>query len=411
MVPPSGTGSRSTGTGPAFIPRSTRKSDPLNDSSARESARPAPGPNDDHAVAALASVLRRLAGSELASCCGLAVLARELSGGRPCRVELSGGHPGASARENGPDRGSSGESEPGRHRLPVRGPGTPGEPEAWLTVALRGDESAPPGLERLSSLAAVAGLVLERHRLDREVRRARGEAEEARAVLAHALRGHLHAALLRTENLLVAVRRDGSPDFDEVREQLRLLKGTVGEMVEEIRQAVDARDAPGEGRTGPGAGRREEVDVPGMLREAADAVRDGEGAPLRVDVEGSVPAVRTDPRQLRSAFGELLDLARRARNTPTLAVRPRGPASGARIDLSVELPPLSGSGAGPQGHGTDADPSPGDAGSGASSGKGREVDDPSLRDLVARLGGRLWVEAGEGGLATVVVTLPTGDVD
>lgn len=381
---------------PAF-PHSIGKLDLVNDSSVRESPRPASGSNDDPLVAALAAVLHRLSRSELVCCCALALGTRELTGGRSCRVEVPGGRPDAPGTGNGPDRAPPGETGPGWHRLPVRGPGSPEEPEAWLDVELRGDESAPPGLERLSSLAAVAGLVLERQRLAREVRGAREDADEARAVLGHALRGHLHAALLRADNLLLALRESGSPDLDEVRAQLEVLKGTVEEMVEEIRQVVEDPDVRSGASQRPSPGGREQVDVPELLREAGGAERNGD-APFRVEVQGEVPAVRADPGRLGAALAELLDLARRSRSAPTLTVRPSGGSSGVRVELSVDLPPGLGQGEPEPGGGA---PPRGDPFGGA--GSERRA---TLREVVTELGGTLRVEAGPGFRAKVGVVLP-----
>lgn len=380
----------------------------MNDSSLRESLRPASGSNDDPLVAALAAVLHREPGSELACCCGLALRARELSGGRSCRVEVPGGRPEASGGRSGPHRAPPEGSDSGWHRLPVRGPGTPEEPEAWLAVELRGDESGPPGLERLSSLAAVAGLVLERHRLTREVRGAREDAEEARAVLGHALRGHLHAALLRADNLLLALRENDSPDIGEVRGQLEVLKGTVEEMVEEIRQVVEDPDVRSGASQRPSPGDREQVDVPELLREVGGAQRDRD-APFRVEVQGEVSAVRADPGRLGAALAELLALARRSRSVPTLSVRPSGDSSGVRVELSVDLPP----GLGPEGEQEEPEEPEPEAGAGS---RGSDRDDPSggtgserraaLREVVTDLGGTLRIEAGPGSRATVEVVLP-----
>lgn len=387
-------------------PLSIGKLELVNDSSARESPAAVPGPDDNPPVTAVSAALHRLSGSDLACCCGLALRARELIGDRRCRVEVSGGRPDASGRPSGPLPTSADESDPGWHRLPVRGPGAPEEPEAWLAVELRGDESAPPGLEGLTSLVAVAGLVLERHRLVREVRGAREDADEARAVLGHALRGHLHAALLRADNLLLALREDESPDLDEVREQLGVLKGTVEEMVGEIRQVVEESGARSGASPRSTTGAGEQVDVPELLREAGGSEGDGD-APLRVEVQGEVPAVRADPGRLGAALAELLDLARGSRSASTLSVRPDDASSGVRLDLSVELPP---GGPGPGGEPREPEAGggsfPPDAGRGEPAGDGGEERRASLRGIVAQTGGRLRVEAGPKSRATVEVVLP-----
>jgi hypothetical protein len=285
-------------------------------------------------------------------------------------------------------------------------------PEAWLAVERHDGEGPLPDLERLSTLTAFAGLVLARHRLARESRRARRETKELRGVLGHALRGHLHTALLRTDSLLLGLSEDGDPDVARVREQLEDLKATVLRTVEEIREVVDAPDGPEEPSPRSAAEPREDLRVPELLREAAGREGGGE-AELPVDVEGQIPDVRAAPRQLGPALEELFELARRSRSTPTLSVRPEGSPPGARIDLSVELDPF----------GDDDDPDEPEADTGVSragagpddpdgpDGEEREEDRPSLRDVVDRLGGRLRVEADDRTRATVVVILPTGEGD
>ncbi|MFW6192270.1 MAG: hypothetical protein ACOC83_02195 [Gemmatimonadota bacterium] len=380
----------------------------MNDSSTRERGRPVPD-MDRSAMAAFAATLHRLGDSELASCCAVAVKARELCGGRPCRVEFAGGLQDGDVGGHGSERDPRADEDPGWHRLRVSssGPAPPVEPGVRLAVKRRGDESAPPELGRLRPLVTLAGLALERHRFAGEARRARSEAEAVEAAIEHALRGHLHGALLRTDNLLLALRRDPPASADEVREQLEVLKGTVGEMVEEISGVLGER---GPRRTAPseaGAGPREEVSLPELLREAADRATGGDGAP-GVDVEGEVPSVPADAGRLGSALDELFDLARRSTRPPTLSVRPHGPPSGVLVELSVELPPFSGPEDGPGNPGADADVSPAGERPGAPTGAGTAKNRASLREVVTRLGGRLRVEAGQGTRVTVVAIVPAG---
>lgn len=382
----------------------------MNDSHARESGRPRRG-QDDPLLAVLAETHHRLGDSDLACRCSLALLARELSGGRRCRVEVTGDRSGAARDPNAPRRAVPDEGGSGWHRIPVRAPGAPGEPEAWLTVERHGRERTPPGLDRLSPLATLAGLMLARHRLAREARRARRDAREVRGALGHALRGHLHAALLRTDNLLLSFPEDGDLDSALVREQLEDLKDATLRMVKEIREVVDAPDTPGGPPPRSAAAAGEGLRIPELLREAAERVGAGEAAP-RVDVEGEIPVVRADPRQLGPALEELFDLARRSRSTPTLSVGPEGSPSGARIALSVELDPSIGTGGDPdelEAH-TGASPAgAGPDGPDGPDGEKRKEDRLSLRDLVDRLGGRLRVEADDRNRATVVVILPAGE--
>lgn len=382
----------------------------MNESSSRDSGRPPPRPDAppvDPPVAVLEATLRRLRGSELACCCALALAARELCGGRACRVEPAGVPPGAAGGGPGPDGGPADGGDPGWHRIPLRGPGAPGGPEAWLAVERRGDERSPPRADRLSALATLAGLALERHRLARELRRERGNAKEVRAVLGHALRGHLHAALLRADGLLMGLRGDGDPALAEVRGQLEQLKGTVEDMVAEIGEVVDETDAGGEGSPGRAAGPREDVRVPELLREAARREPAGDGPP-RVEVEGDVPAIRADAGRLGPALGELFDLARRSGGSPTLTVRSDGRSSDVHVEMTVDLPPLTGPEVGPEDPGASggAPPGVGATSAGPAGGANGEDDLPSPREVVAELGGRLRIEAGRGSRATVEVVLP-----
>lgn len=381
----------------------------MNESSSRESGRPAPHPDAppvDPPVAVLEATLRRLGGSELACCCALAVTARELCGGRACRVEPAADRPDAAGGGPGPDRDTADGGDAGWHRIPLRGPGATGEPEAWLAVERRGGERSPPRADRLSALASLAGLALERHRLAREVRRARDNQKEIRAVLGHALRGHLHAALLRADGLLMGFRGDGDPDLAEVRGQLEQLKDTVEDMVAEIGDVVDGPDAGGEGSPDRAGGTREDIRVPELLREAARGERAGDPPP-RVEVEGEVPAVRADAGRLGPALGELFDLARSSSESPTLSVRSDGSSSGVHVEMSVDLPPLTGPDGGPEDPGAGGAASPGGGTPGGPAGDASgEVGPPSLREVVADLGGRLRIEAGRGSRATVEVVLP-----
>lgn len=361
----------------------------------------------------LTSTLHRFGGSDLACCCSMALLAHELSGGRRCQVELTRDRSGAAEDPDAPRRSASLQGGPDWHRIPVGAPAAPGAPEAWLAVERHGGERMLPDRDRLSPLATVAGLALARHRLDREARRARRETKELRGVLGHALRGHLHTALLRADSLLLGLPEEGEPDATRIREQLEALKNTVLRTVEEIHEVVDAPDAREERSLRWAAKPEEALSIPELLRKAAGR-QGGDERGLAVDVEGQIPAVRADPRQLGSALEELFELARRSRSTPSLSVRPEGPRTGARIDLSVELDALTGdvgepdepearAGASRAGAGSDGPDGP--------EGEEREEERPSLRDVVDRLGGRLRVEADDRTRATVVVILPAGEGD
>lgn len=384
----------------------------MNDSDERNGRQSDPR-QEDLPLSALAATLRRFGGPDLDCCCSLALLVRELSGDRRCRVEVTCDRSGATGGPDAPDRAATDEGGPGGHRIPVRAPGAPGVPEAWLVVDRRGGERALPDLDRLSPIATLAGLALARRRLAREARRARRDAKEIRGVLDHALRGHLHTVLLRTDSLLLDLPEEGDPKSAVVRRQLEDLKDTVLRMVEEIREVVEAPDARDEPPSRSADGSRKDLRIADLVREALEMEWADKAAP-RLDVEGEIPPVRADPRQLGPALGELLDLVRRSRRTATLSVRPEASPSGVRIELSVELEPFTGTGAKEDEPATHAGASPVGArrdGREGPNGEKREEERPSLRDVVGRLGGRLRVEADDRTRATVVVSLPAGEGD
>lgn len=72
----------------------------------------------------------------------------------------------------------------------------------------------------------------------------------------------------------LAFREDESPDLGEVREQLRLPKGTLEELVEESRLVVKEPDVRNGASTRLPPGGREQLDVPELLQEAAGSERD-----------------------------------------------------------------------------------------------------------------------------------------
>lgn len=231
-------------------------------------------------------------------------------------------------------------------------------------------------------------------------------AAETRSALGHAVRGHLHTAVLHADNLLLTLR-DRDPDVAELREGLEGLKATVRQAVEKVHGLVDgpeeAGGRPAEGADGPGA----EARIPELLRGAREAAGGGDGSP-RVEMAGEVPPVRGEPSRLERALVELFELARRSPGAVKLVVGPDvGPAHGpgVRVALSVDPGPR----AAPEAAGGDSGPAAGEAGprnaaAGAprardpgDPGGGTGRDRPSLREVVDELGGRLWVEAGDAG--------------
>lgn len=220
-----------------------------------------------------------------------------------------------------------------------------------------------------------------------------GMAADPRSTLGHAVRGHLHTAVLRADNLLLTLPEQ-DPDVAELREGLEGLKATVRQAEEKIHGLIDvpeeADPQPAGGGDGPGA----EVRIRELLRGAREAAGGGDGLP-RMEMAGEVPPVRGEPSRLERALGELFELARRSPAAADLVVRPdvvpaHGP--GVRVALSVDL----GSRPAPEAAGGDSGPAAG-ARRARDPGGGTGTDRPSLRELVDELGGCLWVEAGDEG--------------
>lgn len=374
----------------------------MDDTPSRGGGRPTSG-REDSTAAVLMEALRRFGESELGCCCALALRASEISGGLPCRVELS---PGRSIPDEGecePDGASPPGTDRGPRRVPIRGPGSTGDPEAWLVVERPQGEGTRLLVDDLRALAACAGLKLERHRLAGDARVARRDAEEIRDHLGHALRGHIHTAHLRTETLLLELRRDGDPDIDALREKIEALRSTVWEMTEGIDELLEPPSGEKERSAGAAPGSRGAVRLPAILREAAEEKGVGDGPP-HVEVADDVPPVRADPGRLASALGEIYDLARRSRGTPSLTVAPDGTLPGARIALSVEPHPLPASEVRPEED--TAEERAVTANAERSGGGEVEASRCSLRQLVVEIGGELRIEAGEGTRVKVIVVLP-----
>lgn len=318
--------------------------------------------------------LSRFGSSALGCCCALALRASQLAGGRPCRVDLRGQPPPEDDADGWP--------------IPVRGRAGSEEVEAWISWE-RGEtewsSDVPPGLDEL---AAWAGVALERHRLALEARRARRAAEQARSALGHELRGHLHTAVLRAENLVLDLR-GGDLDVAEVTRGIEALKDFMERMAREIESIVGDPDAGGEpaGRAGTAADRA--VSIPDLLREEELATAAGEERAPEVVVAGDVPPVRVDPDRLAGALEELFRLAGAARETPTVEVNRGDEASSVHIVLLADLGPPPGSGPGGNAPGTDGD-----------------RDRPSLWEVVRDLRGELRVRAEEGTRVEVDVILP-----
>lgn len=356
-------------------------------------------PNHD-TTAGLTEQLSRFGATELGCLCSLAVAARPRCGDRPVRIELAGS--GAEGQGRNRPRSSSSDDHDGA-RLPIRGPCATGPTDAWLVVEPGGDGSSPPDLDALGRLAASAGLMLERHRLDRDARRARQALEEARSTLAHGLRGHLHNVLIRTDTLLLGVQK-GKMDAEELSEGLGKLRKSLIETTSQIRELLERPDAGAESAAGATDSPDQEVRIPELLREMGESPRLREGF-LAVEIDGDVPALRIDRSRLASGLEDLFALARRSPDSATLTVRPDAASAGVRLELRLE-PPSPSAADGPSGERGGSD---GASGSSESDG-GTDDERPglSLRELSDAIGGRLRIETGTGTEVAVVVVLPRG---
>ena len=318
--------------------------------------------------------------------CGLllATQAVELCGDRRIRIEFPP-FPTIRSREDPPEhRPSMNLSTEAADvlELPVGSPGGSGRVEALLQVE-NGSALPPPRLDDLALLVRQAGLVLERHRLAREVGRIRWEAAEDRTNLAHSLRGPLNSALLRVDALLY-----GDPEAtlggDWVVKDLRGLRESVLAMAERIQGTLDVPDA-GRRRPSPASGSLEPARVSDLLRAAWAAVAPGAGEDLSLDVDAGVGPVASGQGRLQAGLEELLGMVRASRGTPAITVTTHPPGA-VRVTVSLELP-------------SEAPPPE----LGPVERERKPV--PSLPDVVAELGGRTWIDAGPDGRGAVTLVL------
>lgn len=325
--------------------------------------------------------LHRSGPSALECALRLAMQAAELCGDRRIRVEL----PPFAAREVPGERRSHvklSTAVEDTREVPVRGPGSE-RVEALLHVE-EGGSGPPPRLDHLTRFVRQAGLVLERHRLAREVDRVRWQAAEDRANLAHSLRGPLNSALLRVDALLYG-DREAALGGDRVTKDLRGLRDSVLAMAERIQETLDVPDAERRQRSSGATGSMGSERVSDLLLAAWTAGGRGAAGDLTLDVEVGVAPVPSGHGRLQAALAELVDVVRRSMAARVIAVTAHPPGA-VRVTVRLELPEAP-------------PPEPG-----AGEPERRPV--PSLSEVVAELGGRMWIDAGPDGGGEVTLVLP-----
>lgn len=339
--------------------------------------------------------LGRSGPSPLAFWCALAMRASELCDGRRLRVVLPEVGPDGTAREPG----AGPEPAPTADRVggwvPVGETNRRDREDFRWWVEVRGDEAPPACLDDVASLARWAGILSEPYRLAGELRRTRREAAEALADVAHRLRGHLGSALMRASSLLLALR-SGEANPAQVVEDVERLQDAVQSMARAIAETLEVPDGAVRGGAAPRAAPGELVRIEHLVRAARDAAGVPVAGDLALEVESGVPPIRADRRWLRQAVAELLDAVRRSGGTATLAVGPQPSPEGVRVTLRLDSSPL------PESDLTPWIREP------ESSRPVREAESaPSLREVVAELGGWMSIEAGAGTGAEVRLFLPT----
>jgi len=333
--------------------------------------------------------------SELGALCALAAAAGGAHDGT--RVRIAGR--GSREERPGPARSARGREETETCRMPIRGPVPGARTEAWL-VAEAGDGAE---LDALAPIASLAGLILERHRLLREVRRARRERESTRSSLAHQLRGDLHVALMRIDSLALHLR-GGEIDLEEMQGDVERLRDNLEDMVGEIRELMEApaRDDVAAVSSEPEV----EVRIPELMR---DLVRGADAPnPLEVEVEAEVPPLRADRDWMGAALSELVDVAGRSGAAPTLGIRSDDSAPGVHLVLGLSAPEATASDGWPGTPEDVAAQAPGfehrvRAGGDRDEG---EVSRPTLWELVEEMEGDLWITAGGEDRLEAHVLLP-----
>lgn len=331
--------------------------------------------------------LYRAGPSALACGLRLAMQAAEMCGDRRVRVELPPFATGEASAEHRSSVKLSMELEDAR-AVPVGGAGGSERTEALLHVE-EGGAGPPPRLDELTRFVRHAGLVLERHRLAREVARVRWDAAEGRTDLAHSLRGPLNSALLRVDALLY-----GDPDAtlggDRVARDLQGLRDSVLAMAERIQDTLDVPPGGGRKRSSASAGPMGSERVPELLLAAWKADGLSTRGDLTLDVEAGVAPVSSGHGRLAAALPELLDMVGRSTAPRVIAVT-ADPPGAVRVTVRLELP--------------EAPPSE------PRTDETRQEPVPTLSEVVADLGGRMWIDAGpdDGGEVTLVLPATAGE--
>lgn len=277
------------------------------------------------------------------------------------------------------------DGEPGA--IPVRAPSEPERVEALLRVEPRG-AGPPPRHRRLALLARHAGLVLERHRMARELGRIWRDVAREHTELAHKLRGPLNSALLRVDALL-----HSDPDTrvggEGVTRDLRGLRDSVTAMAESIQGILDVPESARRRPSFPRTDSLEPVSIADLLRTVGETA----GVPGGVNADADLALVSADRDRLKDALAELFDLSRQARSAPEITVATDGTGA-IRVTAHLERsrsaprqPDSAAPGSDPAGWGTPPT--------------------TSLAEVIAGLGGRLWIEADRDAGEQVSFVLPT----
>lgn len=271
--------------------------------------------------------------------------------------------------------------------VPVRAPNEPERVDALLRVEPRGAGS-PPCHRRLALLARRAGLVLERHRMARELGRIWRDVARERSELAHKLRGPLNSALLRVDALLYS-DPDARVGEDGVTSDLRGLRDSVTAMAESIQGILEVPESALQRPSVPRADSLGPVRISDLLRTVGETA----GLPGGVNADADLAPVSADRDRLMSALAELFDLSRQARSAPEITVAPDGTEA---IRVTAHLEPSRSGPQQPESAAPESDPE----GWGA-------PPTTSLAEVVRELGGRLWIKAGRNAGAQVSFVLPT----
>ena len=260
----------------------------------------------------------------------------------------------------------------------------------------RSDEPASVRLEQ--AVAALVEIAKERERLELRAREAealrRADAVKSSVIqsVSHDLRTPLatiETALDGLQSPLIGLgEAEQSELLDSVRLALERLKRFVENMLDLSRL-----------QAGAAVPAQTLWTVDTLTEQALDELRDGRR--VRVEVPGELPPVRTDAAQMQRALVNVLENALRF-SPPDTTVVLRAEQLGDEIVLHIDD---EGPGIAPDEAVTVFEPFQHARGSGGS-GLGLAI----ARGFVDANGGRIWVEAGMSGGASVVIALPATDV-